>query len=548
MKSSNTLRMLLAGAFMMAFLISGAQSNTSIWFTSVPEWGNASANLYGEVSVNPQSYKVAGLIFVEEAGGWWTKPSFASPTVPIASDSSFVLDFTGGGLDRYATRLMVVLVPIAYQVPVFGGVGELPEDFLDHPYAIVARPHGDRKIAWSGLNWTVKRSVDNIAIGPGPNLFSSAENHVYVDENSRLHLTISHQNGQWLSTELIADTSLGYGTYTYDMKSRVDNFDLNTILGIFTWDDISEFATPVPEDYFREYDIEFGYWSIPGNDAGQYVIQPWIYPENMYRFPMGSEINTIHQWTWEKDVITFRSLREDSTLIAQFEYDGVHYKDPGTENIRINLWLNFGQAPQTSQEAVLSRFQFENILPAPVNVSATDGNPQKVTVSWDDQPGKFFGVYRGISDDPLAAELLTPQWIGEPYFEDDQGQGGTTYYYRVRSSDNAEGSNITGYASGFSEYDTGWFVDTLMGVQDYSPEYGLQVTPNPADAYVRVDAGNSIMYGTLRMFDLRGILVLEKLFVQEEILETDKLPPGMYFLQLTTRSGEVYPARLMVHH
>ncbi len=548
MKKSILFLILAAGIFVLPFKHARGQATEPIRLTSVPEWGNASANLYGKVSVNPQAYKVAGLIFLEEAGGWWTKPSFASPTVPIAADSSFVLDFTGGGLDRYATRLLTVLVPNAYQVPVFGGVGTLPEDFLNHPYAIVARPHGDRNLEWAGVNWTVKRTVDNIAISPGPNIFDSGENNVFVDGNSDLHLKIINQSGQWLCSELIADTSLGYGTYTFDLKSRVDNFDLNTILGIFTWDDISEYAIPVPEDYFREYDIEFGYWSVPGNDVGQYVIQPWTSPQNIYRFPMGSEINTIHQWIWEKDVITFRSLREDSTVIAQFEYDGVHYKDPGTENIRINLWLNFGQAPLTSQEAILSGFHFEHMLAAPVNVSASDGNPQKVTISWNDQPGRFFGVYRGISDNPATAELLTPEWISEPYYEDFSGQGGITYYYRVRASDNAQGSNATGYASGFSEYDTGWFVDTLMAVHDHGVMNKLHISPNPGDEYVRVNAGNSIMNGTLRLFDLRGRLVLEKLFVQEEILKTGTLPPGMYFLQLITRGGAVYPARLLVYH
>lgn len=541
--------MLAAGAFLLSFMGVNAQSSSVIWHTSVPEWGNASANLYGKVSVNPQSYKVAGLIFLEEAGGWWTKPSFASPTVPIASDSSFVLDFTGSELDRYCTRLLTVLVPNTYQVPVFGGVGDLPEDFLDHPYAIVARPHGDRKLEWSGINWTVKRSVNDIAVSPGPNLFSADENHVFIDEDSCLHLTItSPPPGQWLCSELIADTSLGYGTYTFNLTSRVDNFDLNTILGIFTWDDLSEYATPMPEDYFREYDIEFGYWSVPGNEVGQYVIQPWNIPENIYRFPMGSEVNTIHQWTWETDVIEFVSMREDSSIIAQFEYDGVHFKEPGAENIRINLWLNFGQAPQTSQEAILSGFHFENILAAPENVSATDGNPQKVTVSWVDQPGKYFGVYRSISDDPMASELLTPEWISEPVYDDYTGQSGTTYYYRVRCSDNAQGSNTSGYASGFSDYDTGWSVDTTMSVVTHELSEVLQISPNPCDDFVRIVSINNDLEGELRLLDTKGRRVLETPFVYEVLLPVTKLAPGVYFLQLITSKGKIYPAKLVVNH
>jgi hypothetical protein len=263
---------------------------------------------------------------------------------------------------------------------------------------------------------------------------------------------------------------------------------------------------------------------------------------------MGSEINTIHQWIWEKDVITFKSMREDSSVIAQFEYDGVHYKDPGTENIRINLWLNFGQAPQTSQEAIISAFHFEHMLPAPVNVSATDGNPQKVTISWNDQPGKFFGVYRGVSDDPLAAELLTPEWISEPFYEDYSGQGGTTYYYRVRASDNAQGSNSSGYASGYSAYDTGWFVDTLMSVQESNERNGLRISPNPGDEYVRIFSENKNVDGTLRLFDVQGRLVYEQPFVTEALLHTARLSPGIYHLQLISFTGNAFSYRLVLQH
>jgi hypothetical protein len=527
----------------------GGQSGDAIRFTSVPEWGNAGTNLYGRVNVNPSAYKVAGLIFIEEAGGWWTKPSFASPAVTIAADSGFMLDFTGGGLDRYCTRLMAVLVPNSYQVPVFDGDAELPAEFLSHPYAIVARPHGDRKLEWAGVTWTVKRTVDNIPMSPGPNLFNSAENNVFVDTESCLHLKINNSmTGQWLCSELIADTSFGYGTYTFNLKSRVDNFDLNTVLGIFTWDDISEYFAPSPEAYFREYDFEFGYWSIPGNDVGQFVIQPWTSPQNIYRFPMSSETNTIHKMTWTKDAIEFTSLREDQSVIAQFEYDGIHFKEPGTENIRINLWLVFGQAPLANQEAVLSGFQFEPVLAAPENVSATDGSPQKVTVTWDDQPGRYFGVYRGIPEDPMEAALLTAEWITEPSFDDYTGQKGTTYHYWVRSSDNPEGSNATGYASGYSDFDTGWYADTNMFIHDRDAERLLLISPNPCDEYAMVSSKGKSLEGSLRIYDAMGRLMHEQPFVTEAILPTARLSPGIYHVQLISFNGNAFSARLVVRH
>lgn len=549
MKRSILFLLLSAGIFLLPFKHALGQASEPIRLTSVPDWGNTSENLYGKVNVNPLAYKVAGLIFIEEAGGWWTKPSFANPAVTIAADSSFVLDFTGGGMDRYCTRLLAVLVPNGYQVPVFGGVGELPEDFLSHPYAIVARPHGDRKLDWAGVTWTVKKTVDNIAMSPGPNLFNSAENNVFIDDDDCLHLKINNDlMGHWLCSELIADTSFGFGTYTFNLKSRVDNFDLNTVLGIFTWDDIAPYSAQMPEDFYREYDFEFSYWSILGNDVGQFVIQPWDYPGNIFRFPIGPETNTIHRMTWKKDVIEFISMREDNSVIAQFEYDGIHYKDPGTENIRINLWLVFGQAPQAGQEAILSGFHFEPILAAPINVSATDGSPQKVTVTWDDQPGKYFGIYRGIADDPMGAALLTDEWITEPVFDDYTGQKGTTYHYWVRSSDNSKGSNSTGYASGFSDYDTGWFVDTNMFISDREDEIMLLISPNPCDEYAIVKSKDKSLYGSLRLFDAMGRLVLEQPFVTEALLPTAWLFPGLYYLHLIPRTGNACAARFVVWH
>ncbi len=541
--------LLFNGVILIYSLSVRGQTNEMIRLTYVPEWGNASGNLYGKVIADPKAYKVAGLIFIEEAGGWWTKPSFETPAVQIASDSSFMIDFTSGTLDRYCTRLMALLVPSNYKVPVFDGRSGLPSDFLNHPYAIIARNHGDRKLKWAGINWTVKRTVENVSISPGPNLFNSDENNVIVDEHSLLHLKINKNlTGKWLCSELIADTSLGFGTYTFHLKSRVDNLDLNAIMGIFTWDDIAPYFTRAPEGYFREYDIEFGYWSIPGNNVAQYVIQPWNESKNIFRFPMGSEVNTIHQWTWGKNMIKFLSMREDSTVIAQFEYNGNYYKDPGTENIRINLWLNFGQAPQSNQEVVLSGFHFEPFLAAPKNLSATDGTPQKITVTWDDQPGKFFGVYRGIPDDPSKATLLTKEWITDPFYEDYTGKKGTTYHYWIRSSDNPNGSNSSGYASGFSKDDTGWFIDTPLFVQDWKVQRILLISPNPCDEYVKVIASDNIQDGFLQLFNTAGKLVLEQPFDSEATLSTIRLPAGMYQLKLITRQRNACSARFVVRH
>jgi hypothetical protein len=525
-----------------------SRENETIWFTLVPEWGDPSANLTGKVNVDPSQYRVAGVIFIEEAGGWWTKPTFNAPTVAINADSTFSLDFTSGGLDAFCTVLLAVVVPNGYEVPVFDGDAELLQSFLENPFAIVARPHGDRKMEWEGVEWTVKRSLNGTAMGPGPNVFSSDESQVYIDQNSSLHLNILNDGqGQWFCSEIIADTSFGYGTYTFDISSRVDNLDVNAVIGIFTWDDISGYSISSPDNFYREYDIEFSKWTDPFNEVGQYVIQPWDWPGNIYRFPVGPEINTIHSWTWKKDTVLFCSMKEDSTLIAEFVYAGSSYKEPGFENVRINLWLVNGWAPQSDQETILSGFHFRNILTAPQNVFASDGDLHTVTITWDEEPGRYFNVYRNINDNPLEAEVLANQWLTENVFVDNSATPNMTYYYWVRSSDNNLGSNKSGYASGYSEYNTGWAADSTSSVKDNDWYKELTVSPNPCDDFLRINIDKDEK-GLLNFYDSQGYLIFEKNVKSTVLINTAQFPDGMYFLQFTNQDGKTNYLKFLVRH
>ena len=521
-------------------------SGQEIWFTQVPEWGNSFKDLYGKVNVNPQDFKVAGYIFVEEAGGWWTKPSFADPTVTIFSDSSFILDFTTGGLDAYCTRLIVFLLPAGDSPPLFNGEPELPSVLLEnYPYAIASRPHGDRLIEWSGSNWTVKRSVNDLPMGPGPNLFSSAGTQVYTDTDNCLHLKIKNNgNGQWLCSELISDTSFGYGTYKFKIKNRVDNFDLNTISGYFTWDDIARYSATAPDNFFREYDIEFSYWTNPANDVGQYVVQPWYNSGNIFRFPVGSLINTLHLWEWKKDTVIFKSMTDDSIPISEFLYSGNDFHLPDKENTRINLYLYNGYAPQSEQEVILSGFEFTNILPSPENLVATDGDTLKITLNWDASSNLFYGIYRGLSADPLKATLLTEEWILQNTYVDLAIEPAIVYYYWVRASDNIYGSNTSGYSSGFSGYDTGWAIDKTSGANNYYSISDLQIVPNPNNGTFSLKAfGNLTGRCQVLIQNAVGMVIYNQ---DMDLANRNSIPislntpgQGIYYIAITCKSCRI---------
>lgn len=194
---------------LLTILLTNNFYGQQIWHPYVPAWGHPTENLLGKVNVNPAQHRIASYIFAEEADGWWTKPTFANPTVPILSDSTFVLNFTTGGIDNYCTRIITFLIPIDYSPPQAAGMPELPQSLFPFPYYISVRPHGDRVIEWSGLEWIVNRSVNGAPVGPDPNIFSSEETHVFIDENDNLHLSLkSNKSNQWLCSEVIADNHL----------------------------------------------------------------------------------------------------------------------------------------------------------------------------------------------------------------------------------------------------------------------------------------------------------------------------------------------------
>ena len=353
-----------------------AQTPGVIYFTYVPAW-NSSDNLTGMVEgVAPEEYKVAVYIYV--ISGWWTKPTFADPLTDINPDGSWECDITTGGLDPQATMIIAFLVPEGYFPPQGNGQAELPALLFQYPYAFEIRESEDRQLNFSGLRWRVKHS--EFPVGPGPNYFSDQENDLWVDEiNDELHLAIHNRGSNWYCTEVIADTSFGYGRYTFYVNSRFDLFDPNIIVGLFTWDDGAQ------AQHYREIDIELGRWGDPENENSQYVVQPFYHSGNMWRFncDLAQQIATTHQFVWKANRLTFESHfghslepADGSDIIAGWEYSGEDIPPPGNENIRINFWLMNGEPPLNSANAELVISQFRYSPPGDLSgdgqVDATD--------------------------------------------------------------------------------------------------------------------------------------------------------------------------------
>jgi hypothetical protein len=130
--SSNVLDCLISNAYGMTntqsavVRVLGCFSDPHVQFSCVPSIGSF-LNVQGVVrNVVFTNFVVAP--YINAWIGWWNKPYWASPTVPIdpvTGQFSFV--YTTGGIDHLASSMAVFLIPRDYSPPLVGG-GSLPLD------------------------------------------------------------------------------------------------------------------------------------------------------------------------------------------------------------------------------------------------------------------------------------------------------------------------------------------------------------------------------------------------------------------------------------
>lgn len=226
---------------------------------------------------------------------------------------------------------------------------------------LLAGPTGDG-LLFAGYRWNIKQS--SVPVGPGPNRFSGREQDVWVDADG-LHLSIAFANGFWWSTEVVLDASLGYGTYVFHSDSRVDTLDANAVLGLFTWDD------DAPPNY-REIDFEFTRWGNPADPTNaQFVVQPYDRPGNLVRYTveLTDQARALtHVLIWSPgsvEMATYKGHHLPGELPTQerihaWSNTGPDVPEPGAENVRMNLWLVWGDPPLAGlpQEVVIHNFLF----------------------------------------------------------------------------------------------------------------------------------------------------------------------------------------------
>lgn len=202
----------------------------------------------------------------------------------------------------------------------------------------VAPVQAQTTLLFSGRTWIVKNGYN----GPGPNTWSDAPEAVFVDALGRLHLKITLVNGVWYSSEVYLPNSLGYGTYQFDIDSSISTIDPNVVAAPFLY-----------QDDTHEIDMEFSNWQSPGDQMGQYTVQPFTIAGNMTRFnvPTGAYPST-HTMQWMPTQISFSSSKSGTTF-KQWTYTGSSNFTPGHEVVHINTWMIDGVAPSNGQEQEL---------------------------------------------------------------------------------------------------------------------------------------------------------------------------------------------------
>ena len=411
----------------------------TVIITNLPAYGSTD-NLAGLVlGVDPAAYRVAVFIDVPPYG-WYSKPTCAQALAAIQPDGSWSADITTGGADTNATRIAALLVSTNYNQPCVLGETFLPTNVFSAAIAsaVVTREYpGVRWINFSGYDWWVKTSPGTDQIGPGPNYFSDSTNNVWTDGQGWLHLRITNRSNQWQCAEIASARTFGYGSYRFELGSRVDNLDTNIVLGLFTWSDDPAYT-------YREMDVECARGFASDTNNAQFTVQPYYLSGHYARYcvPTGL-VDSTHLLIWQSNSATFQSQSggyspnpNPTNVIGAWVFANASaVPQTGDENVRINLWLLFGHAPTDGQEVelVLKSFQFVPPgSPQPAlltNLSAHLNGPVQFTINGEPDRRYQIRASTNLFDwQDLMTVLATNNLVP---FQDNNPGGSNQRFYRT---------------------------------------------------------------------------------------------------------------------
>jgi hypothetical protein len=302
---------------------SAAGVNTSLPTVTLNAPAAGATHLSGHAyNVDPATTKAVIYVFTNQ---WYVQPFVDAPFTNISANGSWT-SFTHSW-----DSIAILLVDPANYTPV---ATETTDPTLD-PGVIASTEYP--ALNFSGRTWGIK-VTGNSQFGPGPNYWSNNSSVVKTAPDG-LHLKISRIDNLWRCGEVYLLQSLGYGTYTVQVSSRLDQLDQNTVAApLFIYA-----AAAADQELDNEYSGAGGL--IPNPYNAQFVVQPFTVPGNIVQYVQPSSAQFTSQMEWRADHVTFTSwngwasVPASGDIINQWTYTGSDIPPPGQERVHINLWL-----------------------------------------------------------------------------------------------------------------------------------------------------------------------------------------------------------------
>jgi hypothetical protein len=321
----------------------------AIEFTTIPR-----ADAGGPATLEAVAGRVNGarpgqriVVFARSGDVWWVQPFRSRPFTAIERDSSWRNSIHLG------TEYAALLVDADYHPP--GTTESLPE--RGGGVAAIARITGSgafvsptaKTLAFSGYDWEIRQQP---ADRRGLNDYDAR--NAWVDSDGHLHLLVTERDGRWTSAEVSMTRSLGYGTYSFDLRDT-SQLDPATALSLFTFDLLGA------DQNYREMTVDVSRGD-PVNMNGQYVVQPETVPANVFRFAIPASAVT-HSFRWEPGRVSFKTVRRAGQPRAEVVAERLFtagVPSAGTEHSHMTLLYDRAapKPPSKAVEVVVEKFAF----------------------------------------------------------------------------------------------------------------------------------------------------------------------------------------------
>jgi hypothetical protein len=334
-------------------LVSGcnrAAKGPVVEFTRVPPGGEGGPDrlddIEGVVRDAPPGERI--VVYAKAGTVWWIQPLATHPFTSIASGDSWKTSTHLGS--EYAA----LLVDPGYEPPLTlkalpptgNGVSAVVSKTVGAEPAIATQT-----VKFSGYEWYVRHITSDR--NGGISHYDPA--NAWTDADGALHLRITRDGDLWKCAQVTLANHFGYGTYLFSVRDTA-HLQPAAALAMFTYDDLAT-------EHHREMDIEMSRWGDPKSRNGDYVVQPYMFPENkvIFNVPGGS---LTHSLRWEPGKATFTTSRGATTganlLTVEKNVFTTGIPTPGGEAAVIDFCdFKYSKVPLQSQaEIVIERFQY----------------------------------------------------------------------------------------------------------------------------------------------------------------------------------------------